>query len=165
MSFTIRSITSSPIGKALVMACAGLLLSLSSQAGAQSAAQPPLREVELAAGIHLIHAEVADSFPTRQAGLMFRQKMAANHGMIFLFGAPAGQCMWMKNTLLPLSVAFIDEQGVIVNVEDMAPQTENSHCSAKPVSYALEMNLGWFATRGLAPGTRITGLEKAGRPR
>jgi uncharacterized membrane protein (UPF0127 family) len=141
------------------------LLPITLAASAQGAAQPPLREVELTAGIHLIRAEVADSFPTRQAGLMFRQKMAASHGMLFVFGTPAGQCMWMKNTLLPLSVAFIDEQGVIVNIEDMSPQTENSHCSARPVTHALEMNQGWFAGKGIAPGTRITGLDKAGRPR
>ena len=132
---------------------------------AQNAPQAALREAELSSGIHLIRAEVADTFATRQVGLMFRQKMAANHGMIFLFGAPAGQCMWMKNTLLPLSVAFIDEQGIIVNIEDMAPQTENSHCSLRPVSYALEMNLGWFASRGIVPGTRLMGIERLGKPR
>ena len=132
---------------------------------AQSGPQAPLREVELSSGIHLIRAEVADSFATRQVGLMFRQKMAPNHGMIFLFGTPAGQCMWMKNTLLPLSVAFIDEQGVIVNIEDMSPQTEDSHCSSRPVSYALEMNRGWFASRGIGPGTRLVGMERLGKPR
>ncbi len=141
------------------------LLLLGGEAGAQSAAQAPLREVELSSGIHLIRAEVADSFATRQMGLMFRQKMAPNHGMIFLFGTPAGQCMWMKNTLLPLSVAFIDEQGVIVNIEDMAPQTEDTHCSTRPISYALEMNRGWFASRGIGPGARLAGIERLGKPR
>ncbi|MDP9107705.1 MAG: DUF192 domain-containing protein, partial [Pseudomonadota bacterium] len=81
----------------------------------------------LSAGIHLIKAEVASSEAEREQGLMFREKMGTNEGMVFLFGAPAGVCMWMKNTLLPLSVAFIDADGKIVNIEDMKPQTTDSH--------------------------------------
>ena len=131
--------------------------------GLPDKAQPPLREAQLSSGLYLIKAEVADTDATREIGLMFRKKMADNHGMLFIFGRASEQCMWMKNTLLPLSVAFIDDQGVIVNIEDMKPQTENSHCSTKPVSYAIEMNLGWFASKHILPGARVAGLLEAGK--
>jgi uncharacterized membrane protein (UPF0127 family) len=78
--------------------------------------------------------------------------------MLFLFDQPGSQCMWMKNTLIPLSVAFLDEHGTIINIEDMAPQTENSHCARRPARYALEMNGGWFAARGIKPGMRLGGI-------
>ena len=126
--------------------------------------QPPLPTVPLQAGMYLIKAEVANGFGSRMQGLMFREKMAANDGMLFVFPDRERQCMWMKNTPLPLSVAFIDEAGVILNVENMKPQTEDSHCSAGPARYALEMNLGWFKSRNIKPGLKITGLEKAGTP-
>ncbi|MCG2586567.1 DUF192 domain-containing protein [Massilia sp. TS11] len=115
---------------------------------------------QLNAGIHLIQAEVAATDAQRMQGLMYRERMAPNNGMVFVFENASTQCMWMKNTLLPLSVAFIDADGVIVNIEDMAPQTLDSHCSAKPVSYALEMNLGWFQQKHIKPGMRIDGLPK-----
>jgi uncharacterized membrane protein (UPF0127 family) len=120
--------------------------------------QPTLPTVRLSAGIHVITAEVADSDPTRMRGLMFREKLAPNHGMLFVFDAKLVQCMWMRNTLIPLSVAFIEDDGTIVNIEDMQPRTENTHCARRPVRYALEMELGWFAKRGLGAGARIGGL-------
>ena len=126
--------------------------------------QPILPAVPLQAGIYLIKAEVAKNYGTRMQGLMYREKMAPNEGMLFIFADRERQCMWMKNTVLPLSVAFLDDTGVILNVEDMQPQTEDSHCSAKPARYALEMNLGWFASKNIKPGTKIAGLEKAGAP-
>ena len=115
---------------------------------------------QLSAGMHLIQAEVAATEAQREQGLMFREKMAGNAGMVFVFAAPATQCMWMKNTLLPLSVAFIDAEGKIVNIEDMQPQTLDSHCSKKSVAvrYALEMNLGWFKQKNVKPGTTIGNL-------
>ena len=115
---------------------------------------------QLSAGMHLIQAEVAATDPQRQQGLMFREKMASNAGMVFVFDAPATQCMWMKNTLLPLSVAFIDAKGKIVNIEDMQARTLESHCSTKavPVRYALEMNLGWFKQKNIKPGMNIGNL-------
>jgi len=116
--------------------------------------------ISLTAGIHVIKAEVAARDAERQQGLMFREKMGANEGMVFLFEAPAGVCMWMKNTLIPLSVAFIDGDGKIVNIEDMQPETTDSHCAKKPVSYALEMNQGWFKQKNIKPGTKIDGLPK-----
>ena len=116
--------------------------------------------ISLNAGIHVIKAEVAAREAERQQGLMFREKMGPNEGMVFLFNAPAGVCMWMKNTLIPLSVAFIDDSGKIVNIEDMQPQTTASHCAKKPVRYALEMNLGWFKQKNIKPGTVIEGLPR-----
>jgi len=108
--------------------------------------------------MHIIRAEVAAHETERQQGLMFREKMGTNEGMVFLFEAPAGVCMWMKNTLIPLSVAFIDEDSKIVNIEDMQPQTTDSHCAKKPVKYALEMNQGWFRKKNVKPGSTIEGL-------
>ena len=108
------------------------------------AQQLPLPAVKLTAGIHLIQAEVAKETMTRAQGLMLRKSMPQGAGMLFLFDAPAAHCMWMKNTLIPLSVAFIDERGEIVNIADMQPLDETSHCASRPVRYALEMNQGWF---------------------
>jgi hypothetical protein len=80
--------------------------------------------------------------------------------MVFVFEESAIHCMWMKNTLVPLSVAFIDQDGAIINIADMQPRSEQSHCAAKPARYALEMNKGWFAQRGIRPGAKLRGLEK-----
>ncbi len=88
---------------------------------------------------------------------MFRQDMPAQEGMIFVFEVPAVQCFWMRNTLLPLTAAFVADDGTIVNLADMKPMTEDSHCSAKPVRYVLEMNQGWFAKRGLKAGVKLGG--------
>ena len=126
-------------------------------AAAPAAAQP-LPVVQLSAGMHLIRAEVAADFASRAQGLMYRSAMASNAGMLFIFDETSAQCMWMKNTLIALSVAFIDERGTVINIEDMAPQTEDSHCARRPARYALEMNRGWFAARGIKPGSRIGGI-------
>lgn len=125
-------------------------------------AQQPTRfpVISLNAGIHVIRAEVAASDADRQQGLMFREKMGPNEGMVFLFAGPASVCMWMKNTLIPLSVAFLDENGKIVNIEDMQPQTTDSHCAKRPIRYALEMNQGWFRQKNLKPGSIIEGLPR-----
>lgn len=116
------------------------------------------RTTALNAGMHVIQAEVAATDAERQQGLMFREKMANNEGMLFIFPRPNGVCMWMKNTLLPLSVAFIDDTGAIVNIEDMKPQTTESHCADKDVRFALEMNLGWFKQKGFKAGSHIDGI-------
>lgn len=130
-------------------------------AGSAPAQQASFGSTKLSAGMHLIKAEVAANNAQRQQGLMFREKMDSNNGMVFVFDQASTQCMWMKNTLLPLSVAFIDDDGKIVNIEDMQPQTLESHCSKKPVRYALEMNLGWFKQKNIKPGTTIEGLQAA----
>lgn len=125
------------------------------------AQQPQLPMLELFAGMHRIEAEVAATPESRQTGMMLRTVMASQRGMLFVFPEAANQCMWMRNTLLPLSVAFLDQKGKIINVEDMHPRTENVHCSARPARYALEMNLGWFKSRGLSAGFAVAGIEKA----
>ena len=128
------------------------------------AAAPALAQqlptVQLRAGMHLIRAEVAADYETRGRGLMYRKTLAPNSGMLFVFDGPGLQCMWMKNTDLPLSVAFLDEQGTIINIEDMQPHTEDSHCAKRPAVYALEMAQGWYAQRGIKPGMKLAGLEK-----
>jgi uncharacterized membrane protein (UPF0127 family) len=91
---------------------------------------------------------------------MRRKSMAQGAGMLFLFDESAAHCMWMKNTLIPLSVAFIDERGQIVNIADMQPLDETSHCASRPARFALEMNQGWFKKRGLTSGMSIQGLER-----
>ena len=126
-------------------------------------AQTQLPIAELTAGFHRIEAEVASDQASQAKGLMHRRSMPANHGMLFVFSRTDRHCMWMRNTLLPLSVAFLDAQGKIINIEDMKPQTEDNHCAASPAPYALEMNLGWFADKGLKPGFQISGIEKIRR--
>jgi len=135
---------------------AGLVLSLALPAGAQDRAQR-LPAVELRAGFHLIRAEVARTPEQRAIGLMHRKELGANDGMLFVFEQPATQCFWMKNTLIPLSIAFLDDRGRVVNIADMQPQSLDSHCSARPVRFALEMNQGWFARRGIEPGFKLDG--------
>ena len=125
------------------------------------AQQPQLPLLELSAGMHRIEAEVAATAESRQTGMMLRTSMPSHRGMLFVFPEIAKHCMLMRNTLVPLSVAFLDEKGRILNVEDMQPKTEDNHCSTKPARYALEMNLGWFRSRGVAAGFSISGIDKA----
>jgi len=125
------------------------------------AQQPQLPLLELFAGMHRIEAEVAATSNSRQTGMMQRTIMAPQRGMLFVFPDVARHCMWMRNTLLPLSVAFLDEKGRIINVEDMQPKTEDNHCAKAPARYALEMNPGWFRSRGLGAGFAIMGIDKA----
>jgi uncharacterized membrane protein (UPF0127 family) len=131
---------------------------------ASAAFAQSLPVVQLNAGMHLIRAEVAADVGTRAQGLMYRKSLAPNAGMLFIFDRPEIHCMWMKNTLVPLSVAFIDDQGGIVNIADMEPHSEQSHCAARPVRYALEMEQGWFAKRGVKPGAKIGGITSAPSP-
>ena len=127
--------------------------------GQTAPAGPPLPVKTLAAGMHRIQAEVAATDATRSRGLMYRKELAPNHGMLFVFEQANVQCFWMRNTLLPLSIAFILDDGTITNIADMAPMTENSHCSTAPVRYTLEMEQGWFAKRGITAGKKITGIQ------
>ena len=124
---------------------------------AQDKPQMNLQRVELTAGMHRIDAQVAATPHERQTGLMHRQEMPQHEGMLFVFEQPAEQCFWMKNTLLPLTAAFVADDGTIVNLADMKPQTLDSHCSAKPVRYVLEMNQGWFAKKGIQAGAKLAG--------
>jgi uncharacterized membrane protein (UPF0127 family) len=136
-------------------AAALLLLSCAAVARAE------LPEITLTlSGNHLI-TEVAATEPDRMKGLMFRRMLPENRGMLFVFPEPALTGMWMMNTYVPLSVAFIDERGTIINIEDMQPQTQDSHNAARPAKYALEANLGWFRKHGIKPGDKIEGLQSA----
>lgn len=127
-------------------------------ANAQDAPQQ-LRSIPLTAGMHVIQAEVAITPEQRAIGLMHRKTMQANSAMLFVFEEAQQQCFWMRNTLLPLSIAFLADDGKVVNIADMKPLDETSHCSAKPVRYALEMNQGWFAKHGIKAGSKVGGLK------
>lgn len=135
-----------------------ILAALASCAALAQEPQMNLPRVKLTAGMHQIDAQLARTNDERATGLMHRKDMPQHEGMLFEFEAPTQQCFWMKNTLLPLSAAFVADDGTVVNVEDMKPQTLDSHCSARPVRYVLEMNQGWFARRGIKPGFKLGGL-------
>lgn len=142
-------------------------MSLSSLANAQKPMPVPavpsvspqlnLPRAQLSVNMFRIDAQLARSPNERQIGLMHRQEMPEHEGMLFIFEEPNVQCFWMRNTLLPLTAAFVADDGTIVNLADMQPLDETSHCSKKPVRYVLEMNQGWFAKRNIQPGTRIRG--------
>jgi uncharacterized membrane protein (UPF0127 family) len=145
-------------------ACKGLLPTLAIAAllapawtRAQEAPQMNLQRVKLTAGMYVIDAQVALTPEQRQTGLMLRKEMPQHEGMIFVFEQTSQQCFWMKNTLLPLTAAFVADDGTIVNMADMKPETTDPHCSAKPVRYVLEMNKGWFAKKGIKPGSKLAG--------
>lgn len=135
------------------------LLAGLSPAQAQPAGEQPqrLQAVTLTAGMHNIRAEVALTPEQRQKGLMYRTDLATHEGMLFVFEAPAPQCFWMRNTPTPLTIAFLADDGSIVNLADMKPFDDSSHCSAKPVRFVLEMNQGWFAKRGIKAGFKLGG--------
>ncbi len=126
-------------------------------ANAQDTPQTDLPRTKLSVGMYQIDAQVAASSEQREIGLMFRKNMPQHEGMLFIFESPSRLCFWMKNTPLPLTAAFVADDGSIVNLEDMKPLTTESHCSSKPVRYVLEMNQGWFAKKGIKPGTKLTG--------
>ena len=134
--------------------CMGTALSLVAQA---QQAQMQLPRTKLSAGMHLLDVQVAQSNQERQIGLMFRREMPQHEGMLFVFEQPATQCFWMRNTLIPLTAAFVADDGTIVNLADMKPQTDDSHCSKQPVRFVLEMNQGWFAKRNIQAGYKLGG--------
>lgn len=142
-----------------------LVLALALAAALAHADEPQMNlpRVKLSAGMHMIDAQVASTHDQRMTGLMHRKEMPQHEGMLFVFEQPSQQCFWMKNTLLPLSIAFLADDGTIANIDEMAPQTLDSHCSARPVRYVLEMNKGWFARKGIKPGARLSGGPFQGR--
>lgn len=141
----------------LAVLLAASLAALAPASQAQEGPQLNLQRVELTAGMHRIDAQVAVAPVERQIGLMNRPEMPQHEGMLFVFEQPSEQCFWMKNTLLPLTAAFVADDGTIVNLEDMKPQTLDSHCSKKPVRFVLEMNQGWFAKKGIKAGFKLGG--------
>ncbi len=134
-----------------------LALLVCSSGYAQEKPQLDLPRIKLGAGMHLVDTQVASTPQQRATGLMFRRQMPQTEGMLFVFEQASEQCFWMKNTLLPLTAAFVADDGTIVNLADMAPQTTDSHCSAKPVRFVLEMNQGWFAQKGIKAGFKLSG--------
>jgi uncharacterized membrane protein (UPF0127 family) len=129
--------------------------------GALANADPALPEVTLSIAGHKLTAEVAATDSARTTGLMHRRMMPESRGMLFVFAYAQPQSFWMMNTYIPLSIAYADEQGVIVHITDMKPLTTDPHPSIKPAKYALEMNQGWFAKHGIKAGARIDGLKEA----
>jgi len=140
-----------------VLVVAGLVAGSPARAQGDAGQPQRLQAITLTAGMHNIRAEVAITPEQRQKGLMYRRDLGTHEGMLFVFEAPSPQCFWMKNTPTPLTIAFLDDDGSIVNLADMKPFDEASHCSAKPVRFVLEMNQGWFAKRGLKPGFKLGG--------
>lgn len=138
---------------------AATLATMPALAQRADAGQPQLDlpRTELSIGMHRIDAQVASTHPQRQTGLMHRRQMPAHEGMLFVFEQPAVQCFWMRNTLIPLTAAFVEDDGTIVNLADMQPLDERSHCSSRPARYVLEMNQGWFEQRRLKAGMKLRG--------
>jgi uncharacterized membrane protein (UPF0127 family) len=130
---------------------------LPSTTNAEGVPQTQLPRTTLNAGMHLLQVQLAQDFEQRQIGLMWRKEMPQNEGMLFIFEQPAVQCFWMRNTYLPLTAAFVADDGTIVNLADMKPMNDSSHCSNKPVRFVLEMNQGWFAKRNIQAGYKLTG--------
>jgi uncharacterized membrane protein (UPF0127 family) len=144
--------------KQFIPALAVIIVSLSSNSFAQQNIGLPT--VELKTGIYRIQAELADTPKAREVGLMNRTSMPSNSGMLFIFEQKAVHCFWMNNTKIPLSIAFITDDGKIVNIEEMQAETTSNHCPKVAIRYALEMNKQWFSERVIAPGTIIQGLPK-----
>jgi uncharacterized membrane protein (UPF0127 family) len=145
----------------LLLACSvAVLMALSSPASGEE-----LPTVQLSIKGHRLVAQTAATTATRTIGLMHRFSLKPDHGMLFVFDAPQPLAFWMKNTYVPLSIAFIGADGRILNIEDMTPQTETTHPSRDLALYALEMKKGWFAERAIVAGDRVEGLEKAPRAR
>lgn len=152
---------------ALALALSATLTSWGAHAQAMpDNGQPQLNlpRIELRAGMYRIDTQVAARFHERQTGLMHRTSMPSHEGMLFVFEQPGVQCFWMKNTLIPLTAAFVADDGTIVNLADMQPRDENSHCSAKPVRFVLEMNQGWFQSKNIRAGAKLTGQPFRSQP-
>jgi uncharacterized membrane protein (UPF0127 family) len=140
-----------------LLALAAVCLSAPVLAQPADAPQFDLPRIAINVGMYRIDAQLATTPEQRETGLMYRQDMPQSEGMLFVFSRPSVQCFWMKNTLIPLTAAFVADDGLIVNLADMAPQTETSHCSTQPVRYVLEMNQGWFEQRHLKAGAKLHG--------
>ena len=139
--------------RTLLLLASGLALNVWAQTGPQL----QLPRTKLTAGMHVLDVQLAQTPEQRQIGLMWRKDMPQHEGMLFVFEQAAQQCFWMRNTLIPLSAAFVADDGTIVNIADMKPQSDDSHCSEKPVRFVLEMNVGWFAKRQIKAGYQLNG--------
>ena len=145
------------LGRLALLLAGAIAAALPAQAQPATEQAQHLQAITLGAGMHNIRAEAAITPEQRQKGLMYRRDLASHEGMLFVFEEPQPQCFWMRNTPTPLTIAFVADDGGIVNLADMKPFDESSHCSALPVRYVLEMNQGWFAKHGIKPGFKLTG--------
>jgi uncharacterized membrane protein (UPF0127 family) len=134
-----------------------LLSTLAIAAGADAAGLPTRT---LTIGGHPLTVEVAATPETRATGLMNRFSLQTDHGMLFVFEAPQPLAFWMKDTYVPLSIAFVDARGRILNIEDMRPRDESTHWSKGVALYAIEMRQGWFAAKGIGAGDVVEGLNR-----
>ncbi len=148
---------------AMLALCASPLLATNSAAQVNKDLPMVELRIQAAGKTHKLKAEVAADAATRTIGLMNRFSLPPDHGMIFIFARSEPLGFWMKNTFVPLSIAYADEKGVILNILDMKPHDESAHPSKGPALYALEMKQGWFKERGIGAGDKIEGLDKAGR--
>jgi len=155
-SWITRSIAVLAIPAALLAGAAAFAQAL--PAGAKQPSEFP--RVKLRAGMFVIDAAVAANDADREQGLMYRTELAPNEGMLFVFGETAVHCFWMKNTLIPLSIAFMRADGTITDIDEMQAETTNNHCPRNNGVYALEMSKGWFAAKGIKPGMKIQGLPQ-----
>lgn len=153
-----------PLRFAAALALSTAFTGLSAHAQGSDQPQLNLPRIELRAGMYRIDTQVAARFHERQTGLMHRTSMPSHEGMLFVFEQPGVQCFWMKNTLIPLTAAFVADDGTIVNLADMQPLDERSHCSAKPVRFVLEMNQGWFQSKNIRAGAKLTGQPFRSQP-
>lgn len=128
-------------------------------------AKPGLPRADLVVGAERVRVEVADEESERSVGLMYRKSMSADDGMLFVYPDALERRFWMKNTRIPLSIAFLDADGVVVSIADMKPMDTNTTPSGAPAMYALEMNQGWFREHGVQVGDHVQGLPTAPGPR
>ncbi len=149
--------------KQTTIAFIACLMVLAHLVHAQNSPQMDLPRIKISAGMHLIDTQIASTEEQRATGLMFRKDMPQSEGMLFVFEQPSQQCFWMKNTLLPLTAAFVADDGTIINLADMKPQTTDSHCSSQPVRFVLEMNQGWFNRKGIKAGAKLGGAPFGSR--
>ena len=145
------------------LALAALIASMSASAQPADGKPQSLPITTIKVGPHPVAAEVAATPDQRTIGLMYRFSLPADHGMLFVFPEPQPLSFWMRNTYIPLSIAYIDVEGRILNVVEMAPRSDATHPSRGEALYALEMRKGWFADKGAGPGTRVTGLPPASK--
>lgn len=156
----LSSILSSACAAVLVISATLPLAAVAQQLPAPIKPAADFPKVQLTLGMYLINASVAANEADREQGLMYRKSLEPNEGMLFAFGENAGHCFWMKNTLIPLSIAFIRQDGTITDLDEMQAETTNNHCPTHNGVYALEMSKGWFTAHGVKPGMQIIGLPQ-----
>lgn len=120
-------------------------------------------DIDLSIGTHRIRAAIANNSYSRERGLMKNSRLCSNCGMLFVFPQAGKHSFWMKDTPLPLSIAFIAADGSILNIDEMQANTTHSHSARGDALYALEMNKGWFAEHAIKSKDRVRGLQSTPR--